>query len=385
MTTTKAATLALGLALAAFSARPAKAGIVVGTCAAGTQYKTVQDAVNAAPSGSVIKVCPGAYPEQVLISEPLTLEGVTAKGDGSVVVLPPATGFVQNDSAGYAAQILVLNTTNVTLANLTVDGVNNSTTCMTTTGILLHNASGTVNKVSVRNQIFPQASPHICDGLGFVALNEVTTPQTVTVENSDFRNQSLFGIEATGNDLSMNTTNNYVAGPDNSQLSTSGIVYLFGPSGSIQGNTVVNEVYPLPQTTQPLNNSYGIAVACSTASVSNNLVSQTQLGIYMGCPLSKTYASKTTVTLNQVFDTSVGHGIYVNTSGNSITNNTVVGSGSAGILLDSAAGGTNNTVTGNTLTEACIGIVSNGGNSISNNSFNALYIPTQKSSCGPVF
>jgi hypothetical protein len=383
MTTTKIATLAFGLALAAFSARTAKAGIVVGTCTAGTQYKTIQSAVNAAPSGSVIKVCPANYAEQVVISEPLTLQGVTAKGGQSVVIGAPATGFVQNDTAGYAAQILVLNTVNVNLVNLIVDGVNYNTTCSSTAGIVLHNSSGTVNKVSVRNQIFPQANS-LCDGYGLVAINEVTTQQTVTIENSDFQNQSLYGIEATGN-LTMNTLNNYVAGPDNSQLSTVGIVYLFGPSGTIQGNTVVNEVYPVPSTTQALNNSFGIAVACSTASVSSNTVAQTQLGIYMGCPLSNKYASKTTVTLNKVFDTSIGHGIYVNSSGNSITNNIVVGSGSSGILLDSAMGGTGNTVTGNAITEACIGIASNGGNSISKNTFNALYLPTQTSSCGPVF
>src|ERR1035438_5115760 len=40
-------------------------------------YQTIQAAVNAASSGSTIEVCPGIYPEQIVISKPLTLTAFT--------------------------------------------------------------------------------------------------------------------------------------------------------------------------------------------------------------------------------------------------------------------------------------------------------------------
>jgi hypothetical protein len=68
----------------------------------------------------------------------------------------------------------------------------------------------------------------------------------------------------------------------------------------------------------------------------------------------------------------------------------VIGSSSAGILLDSKLGANGNTVSGNTITEACIGIDTTGAmgtNKLSTNTFNAVYVPTQKNApaCGPIF
>ena len=41
-------------------------------------FKTIQSAVNAAPAGGTVVVCPGTYYEQVVISKPLTLTGKQA-------------------------------------------------------------------------------------------------------------------------------------------------------------------------------------------------------------------------------------------------------------------------------------------------------------------
>ena len=60
--------------------RPAQAAIVVGSCMGTAKYTTIQDAVNAAASGSIVKVCPGGYPEQVLIHKPLTMAGFVTGG-----------------------------------------------------------------------------------------------------------------------------------------------------------------------------------------------------------------------------------------------------------------------------------------------------------------
>jgi pectin methylesterase-like acyl-CoA thioesterase len=41
----------------------------------GGEYASVQEAVNAAPAGAVIRIGPGVYQEQVNINKPLTLDG----------------------------------------------------------------------------------------------------------------------------------------------------------------------------------------------------------------------------------------------------------------------------------------------------------------------
>ena len=61
-------------------------------------FKTIQSAVNAAPAGGTVVVCPGTYHEQVVISKPLTLTGKQATIDQTgvtptfQVTLPPPTG-----------------------------------------------------------------------------------------------------------------------------------------------------------------------------------------------------------------------------------------------------------------------------------------------------
>lgn len=52
------------------------ATVAVGTCVTNvTQYATIQAAVTAVKAGSTIEVCPGNYPEQVMITKNLTFEG----------------------------------------------------------------------------------------------------------------------------------------------------------------------------------------------------------------------------------------------------------------------------------------------------------------------
>jgi hypothetical protein len=89
-------------------------------------YSTIQSAVSAVPWGTIVMVCPGSYPEQVTISQPLTLEGVTDGTGNAAVITVPGGGFVQNGTSTsfgpVAVQLLVQNTVGVTIKGLTVDG-----------------------------------------------------------------------------------------------------------------------------------------------------------------------------------------------------------------------------------------------------------------------
>src|SRR3954470_14726355 len=90
--------------------------IYVNNCVAGhLGYPTIQSAVDAAPAGATILVCPGDYPEQVTITKALTVKGITTAQSSGFRIITPSGGVVQNATSigptphDYAAQVLVQN------------------------------------------------------------------------------------------------------------------------------------------------------------------------------------------------------------------------------------------------------------------------------------
>ena len=98
---------------------------VVGTCIKGTQFTSIQAAVNNASAGSTVKVCPGNYPEQIKITTNLTLTAVTSALNNSVTIAQPAGGVQENPLSGIfgnlAVQLFVQNAI-VTINGIAVDG-----------------------------------------------------------------------------------------------------------------------------------------------------------------------------------------------------------------------------------------------------------------------
>ena len=100
---------------------------------------TITLAVAAVSPGGTIKVCPGTYPEQVVISKPLTIQGIQDGNNDAAVIVPPVRGSGSEHDQALAvpcllailtaAQILVTATTGpVNISNLTVDGSGNGIT-----------------------------------------------------------------------------------------------------------------------------------------------------------------------------------------------------------------------------------------------------------------
>ena len=87
------------------------------------QYTTIAAAVNAANPGDVIDICPAVYPEQLVITKPLTLRGIEVNGIGRVLLQPTLAAV---SGLTTEAVITVLNTTGVTIQNLAIDASHNS-------------------------------------------------------------------------------------------------------------------------------------------------------------------------------------------------------------------------------------------------------------------
>ena len=175
---------------------------IVGSCGTGTSFATIQAAVDAAPAGSSIFVCPGTYPEQVVINKNLNLKG----SELNTVLVIPAGGFAANTTslttgAPLAAQILVQSpATAVTISYLTVDGTGNNLNsgCSDTRliGIYYQNASGEIAFAVARNQA-QNAANFGCNssaGLGiFVQSSGASTPSNVNI-----RDCAVYGFQKNG-------------------------------------------------------------------------------------------------------------------------------------------------------------------------------------------
>jgi hypothetical protein len=369
------------VALLALSGQAFSTTVAVGSCTPYVNFATIQQAVNASPSGTVIKVCPGTYHEQVAINESLTLEGVAYAIEDAVVIAPPKGGLVANavdmdpeppnSGAPIAAQILVENATTaitVTISNLTVDGLGNQVSGCSpnVVGILYSNASGTVNHVAVRNQV-PGDTLSGCQSGEAIYVQTSTGASVVTVENSSVHNYNKNGI--TGNDAgtTLNVTGSYVEGSGalgDGYSAQNGIQIAFGAAGKVTTSVVTDNSYVGP--------TYGAsdillydAAENSSIAITGNIAgnSQIPIGLYTD---TAGLGDGVTVTSNKIFGALTFDAIDVCTNGNTLKLNNIFNSAESGIHLDASCGstGTGNTLASNTILEsACAGILDDTGGS----------------------
>ena len=127
--TLAASLLALALAFGAQEMLAASVTYIVGTCTSGTQFSTIQSALDASPAPNTVKVCPGQYAEQVTITKPVTVEGITASNGALAQIMPPS-GYTTNATVDFlgtplpaVAQVYVNNVSGgaVNLTNLDVN------------------------------------------------------------------------------------------------------------------------------------------------------------------------------------------------------------------------------------------------------------------------
>jgi hypothetical protein len=376
------------LALGAFGGQAFAGNVAVGLCAAqGTHYLTIQAAVTAVEAQTapnVVRVCPGTYHEQIVITAPLILEGIQsatpAPLQDAVVILPPSGGAVQNTtdvctypnycSNGFpiAAQILVENTTGVTISNLTVDGTGNglSSGCsVNLDGILFQNASGTVGHVAVRNQLLNDVLTGCQTGDGIYVESSSGT-SSVSVTASSVHNYNKNGITGRYAGTTLTATGNYVQGQGTLQVplaAANGIELAFGAAGTINSNTVIDNVYGDPTSATAADILLFDTEEDVGIEVNSNTLGNSQVPIGLYTDTAGTYGDGVFVESNRIFGTGAYDAIDVCTNGNIVKSNTIYNSAESGVHLDaSCGGGTGETVTNNIIVEsACAGILEDSG------------------------
>ena len=366
-------------------------------------FATIQSAVNAVPAGSTIKVCPGNYPEQVsIINKNLTLIGVAFGTSDAAVVVVPAGGLLTNGvtdifGSPTAAQIFVQNAA-VTISHLTVDGANDGMTdcSVDPIGIYYQNSSGTITSNAVRNVLLPLALQGCQDGLAINVESNTGAP-IVTISNNSVRNYDKNGITASGPNNgnpgpNVKVTGNTVIGLGATTVTAqNGIQIGYGATATVTSNYVVDDIYINPPACSPCYGASGILIYGSAGvNVLTNTVESTQYGIVPVTASATQNANGTIVTSNHIGGTQTFDAIDLCSDGNTAKSNVIYGSSQDGIHLDdtcSPSTGSSNTVTLNTINEACAGILlgSGGGNTTAPNTFsNVTNTTLAGDSCSPL-
>jgi len=327
----------VGLLSMVLSAQAGAASLIVGTCKIGVQFSTIQAAVDAAPTGGTIQVCPGIYSEQVSIGKQLVLKGISSGTAGAAVITPPATGLVANFTGGMyttvAAQLLVHDTTGVSISNLTIDGA--GATCPAPSGwagIAYESYGGsiTINNVAVRNgSSYPD-----CKGAAVLSENG----NSLTLQNSSIHGfyYGVISSEGTGANITGNLITNGLRG-----------IYVVGTApATISNNTILGIDFPQDAAIFVVSL---VNLIANNVTVSGNTI---EGSTFNGIAFDSVTNSK--VTGNKVI--GFQYGMFLVDMTSTVVQTNVIRNSGTGIFLaeyDDAGG---NTLTNNTVNDAACGI-----------------------------
>jgi len=341
----------------------------VGSCVSGS-YPTISAALATTPAPNFVYVCPGTYPEQVVISNPVTLEGIYTSNAGQAFITLPSGGLGTDNpcypQAGIA-QVCVSSSGTVNITNITVDGAGATAGPV---GIAYYNSSGTMNHVETRFQ----------EGEGTGIAIDINGPGTVTLENSNLHSFDFSGVFAGGNtDQTLKIEGNTIAPDTGAQTA---IFASFTNSATITGNVINGPAAPVGCDPSLGYYCAGIvAIPGNAGSVSDNTVAGVGGG-YAGILLLGLgdYPSTLSVTSNAIFNIA-GDGIQLNISEGALPpltiKNNIVTQAQNGINFECEL---DNNVNSNTITAISSYGVANVASG--ENSPNTYYnVPTLYSTC----
>jgi parallel beta-helix repeat protein len=287
---------------------------IVGTCDTGTQFTTIQSAVDAASASSTVRVCPGTYPEQITISKSLTLTGLSL--GRSATIVPPSGGWIGNGYFGnnpFVAQVLVQHAT-VTINNIGVDANSEGGQCFASgrwIGIAYQAASGTIKNSVVRGgplcgdstAILADATPRLTISNNSIhgcvdCIDIVGATNTSVTSNTIIQGVvSYFGVKVQNSPGPTTISSNTIIGIE------TGIYILNSGSVSVTSNTITTNAYAIGiqligasnhvvRNNRISNASQAIALddtgATGTNSITYNTINDASCGISVGPRLSTT-------------------------------------------------------------------------------------------------
>jgi hypothetical protein len=320
------------------------------------QYQTINAALAAAKPGDTIQVCPGTYPEQVVLTESIVLTGVSF-GQEQPIIEPTSVPTTRPSLLGdnpVAAAILVDGTVAGTVArisHLVIDLKNvNVASCLPfLAGVYLRAASGFIDTVTIQN-VRVAGDPTCNSGVGLYIESGQTgevlgiptiTPARVNVLNSQFTGYQKAGLVANGPRTIVTVKGGQAVGGG----ATVGAVQYgyqigYGAKANIAGVTTSQDQSLLAgKAAAGVLVFDGVRVSVRKGTMSNS--QEGVLGVADGVRVKKTSFSDMT-----------GDGIVFIGNGNIATSNLIEGSGVSGVFIKGGV----NIVRGGVIRNQSIGI-----------------------------
>ncbi len=212
----KSSSLAVAALLAGALVSPARANILhvdddgldPFECEA-AQFHTIAEALATANPGDEIRVCPGVYPEQVVLTQAIRLTGISF-GSARPVIRPTALPASRPSLLGGnpVTGAIIVDNEFVRITNLEIDLSNvNVTTCLPfLTGVYLRRANGSVEKTRIEN-VAVAGNPSCESGVGLYVEsgavdeflgNPVLLPARVIVRDLDVSGYQKAGLVGNG-------------------------------------------------------------------------------------------------------------------------------------------------------------------------------------------
>jgi nitrous oxidase accessory protein NosD len=348
-------------------ARAASTVLVVGKNAAecpDAQFSAIQDAVNAAAPGTIIRICAGTYPEQVSINKAMRL-----RGENGVVIQP--SNVTANSTSTFSGQpiaaiILVKDATDVDVNDLIIDGTNGGITQCAPDyiGVFYRTASGEVSRVAVRNVKLSVDLNGCQSGSAILVQSGGGGTSEVEIEDSSVHDYQKNGITANEVGTEVRIEGNVVTGiGPTTGAAQNGIQIGFGAEGNIARNAVANHIWsPCVSLESCTFTADDILVFQSdNVRVDGNEAGVSQTGIAI-------VANHARAASNHVFDSLVFDGIELIGNDNEARHNRITHSDQAGVFIQ----GNNNVVAQNRINEAAFGVLKTAGstsNVITNDDF----------------
>lgn len=327
-----------------------------------TNITKIQDAVDMAGYGDVIRVCPGIYDEQVTIGK-----SVHIAGDNGATIQPAgmtanATNLVTGDP--IAAVFLIQNAREVVLTDLIVDGSGNGiTACLPKLmGVVFQNATGKLTHAVVRNIKLGGDEGGCQSGVAVFAQSLAPGATDLKIDGNSIHDYQKNGIVVNGTGTQVLVQQNVVTGSGpNPLIAQNGIQFADGAAGDVRGNIAGNHVYsPCASLEDCAAVSTDVLILdCNNVAVVRNVLGSSQSAIFY-------QGNGGSINNNRISSTLVFDGIQVVGDNNTTVINDIVNSQEAGIFV----AGKHNTVAANNINEAPIGIWNaSGTNTIANNLF----------------
>jgi F-box protein 11 len=353
-------------------------------------YNTIGAAISAAQDGDVIEICPALYPEQLLITKPLTLLGIREHGIGRVLIQPSSLAPVGN--LGFIAVVSVVNTSDVRISNLAIDASNNTVAgCgVALAGIHFFNASGRVDgdAISGTQLSNPLSCATLFPGNGFGVQADEDASSTgsfhITVRNTSIHDFGRNGILVVGSGERADIEGNSIAGIGPSTgVNQFGIFLANGATGRVTGNNITQGTcgaIAIPDCFNLRSEGVVLRAVGDGTIVSGNVISNVQAGVFVNG------ATNALVSDNTVSNVDALDGIHIQGSVlgrytrnrvfhvGPLTTDTSNDEEGCGINDISGTGSSANTIAGNWINDAYCGVGYVTGDQVEENVFlNTLY------------